>query len=84
VLWEALWPVLVGALLASVLQRRPPSVPRVPPGDMLTLAMRATPAARRLAAAAVRIDDRLLQWPVAGVLLVALTVVLAAALLSGA
>ena len=84
VLWEALWPVLVGALLASVLQRRLPSVPRVPPGDVLTLAMRAAPAARRLAAAAVRIDARLLQWPVAGVLLVALTLVLAAALLSGA
>jgi multicomponent Na+:H+ antiporter subunit A len=82
-LWEALWPVLVGALLAVVLQHRLPSMPRVPPGDVLTLAMRATPAADRLAAAAVRIDDRLLEWPVAGVLLVALTLVLAAALLSG-
>jgi multicomponent Na+:H+ antiporter subunit G len=83
-LWEALWPMVVGALLAAVLQHWLPSVPRVPPGDVLTLAMRAAPAARHLAAVAVRIDARLLQWPVAGVLLVALTVLLAAALLSGA
>ena len=82
-IWESLWPVLVGALLAAALQRWQPPLPHVPPGDVLTLAMRAAPAMRSLAAAAVRIDDRLREWAVAGVLLVALTIALAAALLLG-
>jgi hypothetical protein len=38
---------------------------------------------RSLAAAVVRIDDRLREWPVTGVLLAALTLALAVALLSG-
>jgi hypothetical protein len=82
-LWEALWPVLVGSLLALVLSRRIGSLPRLPEGDLLAVAAHATPAVRSLETAGERIDDRLRQWPVAGALLVALTIVMAAALLLG-
>ncbi len=75
-LWAALWPVLIGALLAVPLLRWGTLLPRVPEGDVLALAERATPTARKLAAAMQRVDARMRQWPVAGVLFVLLTIVL--------
>ncbi len=82
-LWESLWPVIVGALAAAALVRWSPPVPRVPEGDLLTTGMRAAPILRRLAAHAELIDERLRRWPVAGALLAALTIALAATLLAG-
>jgi formate hydrogenlyase subunit 3/multisubunit Na+/H+ antiporter MnhD subunit len=75
-LWAALWPVLVGGLLSVGLRRRANWLPRIPAGDVLIFAERTTPAARNLAAAMEGIDRRLSEWPVAGVLFVALTIVL--------
>jgi formate hydrogenlyase subunit 3/multisubunit Na+/H+ antiporter MnhD subunit len=82
-LWEAFWPLLIGALLAVALGHRAQKLPHVPEGDLLALAERAAPAFRNLAAASERIDTWLRQWPVAGVLLLALTIALAATLLAG-
>jgi hypothetical protein len=75
-LWAALWPVLIGGLLSVGLWRCANWIPRIPAGDMLVFAERATPAARDLAAAMEGLDRRLREWPVAGVLFVALTIVL--------
>jgi hypothetical protein len=75
-LWAALWPVLVGGLLSVGLWRRANWLPRIPAGDVLIFAERTTPAARNLAAAMEGIDKHLSEWPVAGVLFVALTIVL--------
>ena len=83
VLWEALWPVLVGALLAVALRRWVRLLPRVPESAVLTAGARATRACRHLGAVTERIDEQLRQWPVAGVFFLALTVILAAALLAG-
>jgi formate hydrogenlyase subunit 3/multisubunit Na+/H+ antiporter MnhD subunit len=82
-LWGALWPLLVGAVLAVALQQRALKLPRVPEGDVLAVAERAAPALRNLAAASERIDGWLRQWPVAGVFLLVLTIALAATLLAG-
>jgi hypothetical protein len=58
-------------------------LPRIPAGDVLVCAERAKPAARDLAAAMEGLDRRLREWPVAGVLFVALTMVLIGTLFVG-
>ena len=75
-LWAALWPVVVGGLLSVGLWRRANWLPRIPAGDVRIFAERTTRAARNLAAAMEGIDRRLSEWPVAGILFVALTIVL--------
>jgi multicomponent Na+:H+ antiporter subunit A len=80
-LWAALWPVLIGALLAVPLLRWGTLLPSVPEGDVLALAKRATPAAGKLAAGMQVIDARLRQWPVSGVMFVLLTLLLIKTLL---
>jgi len=82
-IWEALWPLLVGAVLAIAFKQRAQELPRVPEGDVLAVVERAAPALRRAAASSERIDTWLRQWPVAGVLLLVLTIALAATLLAG-
>jgi hypothetical protein len=58
-------------------------VPRIPAGDVLVFAERAKPVARDLAAALEGFDKRLREWPIAGLLFVALTIVLIGALFAG-
>jgi multicomponent Na+:H+ antiporter subunit A len=82
-LWAALWPVLVGGLLSIGLWRRANWLPRIPAGDVLIFAERAKPVARDLAAALEGFDKRLREWPIAGLLFVALTIVLIGALFAG-
>jgi formate hydrogenlyase subunit 3/multisubunit Na+/H+ antiporter MnhD subunit len=81
-LWEALWPVLVGGLLAVGLREWVDRLPRIPEGDVLATGMSAAWVMRDLGAAMERIDNQLRQWPAAGVLFVALTVILAGAMLA--
>lgn len=83
VLWAALWPVLLGALLAAVLWRWQSRRPRIPEGDPGIVLDRIVRAAPSWGAAFERGDAVLRRWPVAGVLLLALTVILAAALSTG-
>jgi hypothetical protein len=82
-LWQALWPLIVGAALALALGARARRLPHVPEGDVLALLERAAPALRKAAAASERIEDWLRQWPVAGSFLLVLTIALAATLLVG-
>ena len=83
ILWEALWPVLGGGLLAVVLQRWANRLPRVPEGDVLLAGMRATRAPRYLGAVMEQIDGHVSQWSVAALLFLALTLMLAGAMFAG-
>jgi hypothetical protein len=58
-------------------------LPRIPAGDVLIFAERATPMARDIAAAMEGIDNLLKAWPVASVLFLTLTVMLVGMLLAG-
>jgi formate hydrogenlyase subunit 3/multisubunit Na+/H+ antiporter MnhD subunit len=80
-LWATLWPVLVGGLVAVGLARRAWALPRMPERHVSRLRQGAASAARNLGAAMEMLDGHLRQWPVAGVLFLALTVILAATML---
>ena len=82
-LWAALWPVLIGGLLSIVLRQYRQWLPQVPAGDMLVYAERATPAARDVGAAMEGFDGYLREWPVAGVLFLAVTIALVGAMFAG-
>ncbi len=80
-LWEALWPVALGAVLAIVLTRSADRLPRIPEGD---IAVAIDAAARSAVTSSVwfeRADRWLRQWPAAGVSLLGLAIALGAALL---
>ena len=82
-LGDALWPIGVGVALALVLRRFLSRMPRVPEGDLIVLG---APAARRAGAwadALERVDRNLREWPVAGVSLLALAILLVAILARG-
>jgi formate hydrogenlyase subunit 3/multisubunit Na+/H+ antiporter MnhD subunit len=83
VLWEAVVPVLIGAAMSYGLRRWEYLLPRIPEGDLLEMAKIAARATRNLSAAMEQIDRYLRQWPVAGVLLLGLTIILAGTMLAG-
>lgn len=83
-LWSAVWPVLLGGALAVGLWRWGGSLPEVPEGDVVVLvAEDAKGLARATGSMLERLDGMLRQWPVAGVSLLAVAVVLAALMLTG-
>jgi hypothetical protein len=75
-LWAALWPVLLGVALALLLRRWADHVPQVPEGDVMVLVERAARAGTALGAPLARAEIVLQRWPVAGVALLALVLVL--------
>jgi formate hydrogenlyase subunit 3/multisubunit Na+/H+ antiporter MnhD subunit len=80
-LWAALWPVLLGGVLAVGLRRFGQHLPRVPEGDILALGAPLARAGVAIAAMLERTEGVLRQWPVAGVSLLALVALLGAAIL---
>ncbi|HYB41882.1 MAG TPA: complex I subunit 5 family protein [Candidatus Methylomirabilis sp.] len=82
-LWAALWPMAIGGILAVGLRRWGYRLPRVPEGDVVVVGADATRAARVWGDSLERAEGFLQQWPIAGVLLLALTVILGGALLLG-
>lgn len=80
VLWKALWPVLLGAVLAIGLWRWSRWLPRIPEGDVVVALDGGMQVAVACGKALERMDSVLRQWPVAGVTLLILTVALGAAL----
>jgi multicomponent Na+:H+ antiporter subunit A len=80
-LWAALWPVLIGGLLAAGLWRWGNRLPRVPEGDIVVLGESALRATFPWAEAIERGDAYLRQWPVAGLSLLMLVIILGAAML---
>lgn len=82
-LWAALWPVLIGAIFALGLWRWESLLPHVAEGDLLVAEKSAARAARILGVFAERTEWHLRQWQAAGVLLLALTVVLVGSMFVG-
>lgn len=83
-LWAAIWPVLIGGVLALGLWRWGASLPHIPEGDVAVLVkQRAAGLARASSEACERADGLLRQWPVAGVWLLALAVLLGVAMMAG-
>lgn len=74
----AAWPVVAGVALWFVLRSRLDRLPRIPPGDWLTILEAACGALPRVGAAAAWVDLRWRGWPLAGVSLLAIAVVLTA------
>jgi len=81
--FDALWPVLIGAALALVLRRWEHRLPRLPAGDIVGAAERAFRASYVVGGASERADGLLRQWPMAGLSLLAIALVLGAATLFG-
>ncbi len=79
-LWAATWPVLLGGLLALGLARGVRRRPEIQAGDVAVLAVHALPAIRRMGDGAERFDAALRRWPVAGLALMAIVIILGATL----
>jgi len=82
-LWVASWPMLLGAALAYALRGYTERLPRIPEGDTVVLAEALLPRLQRLLNRLDRLDELLRQWPVAGLLLLVITIALGAALQLG-
>jgi formate hydrogenlyase subunit 3/multisubunit Na+/H+ antiporter MnhD subunit len=80
VLWKALWPVLLGAVLAIAMWRWWRSLPRIPKGDIIVALDGGMPWAIAWGKGLERMDSALRQWPAAGVSLLMVTIALGAAL----
>jgi formate hydrogenlyase subunit 3/multisubunit Na+/H+ antiporter MnhD subunit len=80
-LWGGLWPVLLGVLLAALLRRWQDRLPRVPEGDVVVVGAAIASATVALGSSLERVEGALRQWPVAGIALLGLLMVLGAAIL---
>jgi len=82
-LWAALWPVLIGGVLACGMWRWGHRLPRIPEGDVVVVGEAAIRATAAWGEAIERVDGYLRQWPVASLLLLTLVIILGAAMLTG-
>jgi formate hydrogenlyase subunit 3/multisubunit Na+/H+ antiporter MnhD subunit len=80
VLWSASWPVALGYLLSRELTEWERRLPAIPPGDIIGLAAGAGRLADGVGLGAERLDGVLRLWPVAGVALLGLAVMLGLAM----
>jgi formate hydrogenlyase subunit 3/multisubunit Na+/H+ antiporter MnhD subunit len=80
-LWASVWPILLGGALALALWRWGGYLPQVPPGDIVVFGETAAVSAYRWGAVLERADGFLRQWPVAGVSLLTIVILLAVAML---
>jgi formate hydrogenlyase subunit 3/multisubunit Na+/H+ antiporter MnhD subunit len=76
-LWDGLWPILVGGLLAVWLRRIADRVPRIPTGDTIVLGEAAFDRTLALGALFDRMDGAFRRWPAAGLALLAIALALA-------
>jgi hypothetical protein len=81
-LWAALWPVLIGGVLAIVLRRWRSRLPRVPAGDVVVLGERSIRAIITWSEVIERADQYLRRWSVACLLLLTFLVILGTAMLA--
>jgi len=81
-LWEALWPVLIGGLLAVGLWHWGDRLPSVPEGDIVVAGETAMRATVTWGETIERADLYLRQWPVASLSLLTLVIILGAAMLA--
>jgi formate hydrogenlyase subunit 3/multisubunit Na+/H+ antiporter MnhD subunit len=78
-LWDAVWPMIVGAALATALWAMGDQLPRIPAGDMVVAEEAAFRASLSLGAAFERADRGLREWPAAGLALLTVALALVAA-----
>jgi formate hydrogenlyase subunit 3/multisubunit Na+/H+ antiporter MnhD subunit len=78
-LWDAIWPMLVGAALAAGLWALGDPLPPVPAGDLVVAQEALFHACAPLGLLFERLDWRLRQWPAAGLSLLTIALILAAA-----
>ena len=78
-LWDATWPMLVGAALAAGLWAIRDRLPRIPVGDIVAAEEAGFRASLRLGEAFDKADRDMRQWPAAGLALIVIVLALAAA-----
>jgi formate hydrogenlyase subunit 3/multisubunit Na+/H+ antiporter MnhD subunit len=78
-LWDAVWPMLVGAVLAAGLWAAGDQLPRIPPGDIVVAEEAAFRASLSLGPMFERADRGLREWPAAGLALLVIALALTAA-----
>ena len=78
-LWDAVWPMLVGAALAAGLWAVGDRLPRIPAGDIVVAEEAAFRASLSLGPLFERADRGLREWPAAGLALLMVALALAAA-----
>jgi formate hydrogenlyase subunit 3/multisubunit Na+/H+ antiporter MnhD subunit len=77
-LWDGLWPIVIGAVLALGLRRWGASLPRIPEGDTVVAAEAAFNSSFALGGLFESLDARLRRWPAASLSLLAIALVLTA------
>ena len=78
-LWDAVWPMLIGAAVAAGVWAVGDRLPRIPAGDIVVAEEAAFRASLSLGAAFERADRGLREWPAAGLALLMVALALAAA-----
>jgi formate hydrogenlyase subunit 3/multisubunit Na+/H+ antiporter MnhD subunit len=78
-LWDSMWPMLIGAVLAAALWAGADRLPRVPAGDIVVAEEAAFHVSLSLGAAFERTDRGLREWPAAGLALLMVALALVAA-----
>ena len=76
-LWDGLWPILAGGILALALARLGDRIPHIPTGDTIVLGEAAFGRSLRLGALFDRLDAVFRGWPAADFALVAIALALA-------
>ncbi|KAA5602587.1 complex I subunit 5 family protein [Blastochloris sulfoviridis] len=79
-MWQAAWPIGIGAVLALALQRFGHRLPAVPEGDVAASGTALARLMQQGSDATARLEAHLRAWPVAGLSLLALALVLSLAL----
>jgi len=79
-LWDGVWPIAIGGLLAIGLGRFEAALPAIPAGDILVPLLRLRPLVARLGDGIVRTEATIREWPVAGALFAALVLLIGAAM----
>jgi formate hydrogenlyase subunit 3/multisubunit Na+/H+ antiporter MnhD subunit len=77
-LWDAVWPILIGAALAVGLWAAGDRLPRIPTGDIVVAEEAAFRASMSLGPMFERADRGLREWPAAGLALLMVALALAA------
>jgi formate hydrogenlyase subunit 3/multisubunit Na+/H+ antiporter MnhD subunit len=82
-LWDGLWPILLGGLLALCLARVADRMPRIPIGDTIAPFEAAFDRSLGVGALFDRLDAALRRWPAAGLALLAIVLALVYSTASG-
>jgi multicomponent Na+:H+ antiporter subunit D len=83
-LWTTLWPILGGGVIAVLMGRWGLGLARIPVGKVVVAVVGPTRRmALALAAWIERVDGTLRQWPIAGIALLAVAILLGAAMMAG-